>query len=86
MSPERITPQEVSMQSVAAERLLSSVNGAPARNGRKAMIYTRMGVVFHAATWSESTYGITADGVWSTGPTAMEVFLPWPSIDSIRFG
>jgi hypothetical protein len=52
---------------------------------RNAMIYTRMGVVFHASTWSESDYGITADGVWSTGPDSMEVFLPWTSIDSIRF-
>jgi len=52
---------------------------------RTAMIYTRMGVVFHASTWSESDYGITADGVWSTGPDSMEVFLPWTSIDSIRF-
>jgi hypothetical protein len=70
---------------VAVEPLPSSVNGAEGESGRGAMIYTRMGVVFHASTWSESPYGIQADGVWSTGPSAMEVFLPWTSIDSIRF-
>jgi hypothetical protein len=48
------------------------------------MIYTRMGVVFHASAWTESTYGIKADGVWSTGPSRLEVFLPWTSVDSIR--
>jgi hypothetical protein len=48
------------------------------------MIYTRMGVVFQASSWRESAYGVTADGVWSTGSSAMEVFLPWSSIDSIR--
>ena len=47
-------------------------------------IYTRMGVVFHASAWSESTYGIEADGVWSTGPSHTKVFLPWTSVDSIR--
>jgi hypothetical protein len=51
------------------------------------MIYTRMGVVFHASGWSESTYGIEADGVWSTGPSSFtKVFLPWTSIDSVRLG
>ena len=73
------------MNSVAVDRAPSSVNGGPAANGRSAMIYTRMGVVFHASTWTESAHGVNADGVWSTGPTAMEIFLPWPSIDSIRF-
>jgi hypothetical protein len=61
-----------------------TANGGSGEIGRGAMIYTRMGVVFHASAWSESTYGITADGVWSTGPPSMEVFLPWTSIDSIR--
>jgi hypothetical protein len=80
-------PQEEApkMNSVAADHAPSPVRGAPAADARSAMIYTRMGVVFHASTWAESAYGINADGVWSTGPTAMEVFLPWPSIDSIRF-
>jgi hypothetical protein len=43
-----------------------------------------MGVVFHASRWTESTYGIMADGVWSTGPSRLEVFIPWTSVDSIR--
>jgi hypothetical protein len=71
------------LQQVVLDRSPATRNGhAPKRGGT--MIYTRMGVVFHASSWSDSTYGITADGVWSTGPTHMEVFLPWTSVDSIR--
>jgi hypothetical protein len=61
-----------------------SAAGTARSPGPDAMIYTRMGVVFHASGWEESTHGVTAQGVWSTGPTSMEVFLPWTSIDSIR--
>ena len=59
-------------------------NGSSGEGARGATIYTRMGVVFHASAWSESTYGIEADGVWSTGPSHAKVFLPWTSVDSIR--
>lgn len=72
------------MHRVVRDRSPWPVNGGPAERERKAMIFTRMGVVFHASTWSESTYGIKADGVWSTGPSHLEVFLPWTSVDSIR--
>jgi hypothetical protein len=68
------------------EQSTARANGASPDSGREAMIYTRMGVVFHTSSWRESKYGITADGTWSTGPTSMEVFLPWTSIDSIRTG
>jgi hypothetical protein len=69
---------------VGVDRSPWPVNGGLAEGERKAVIFTRMGVVFHASTWSESTYGIMADGVWSTGPSHLEVFLPWTSVDSIR--
>jgi hypothetical protein len=72
------------MHHVAVDRPPSPVNGGSAEAGRSAMIYTRMGVVFHASTWSEWKFGIKAHGVWSTGPSHLEVFLPWTSIDSIR--
>ena len=72
------------MNPATTDRQARSANGSAPRNAGKAMIYTRMGVVFHASRWTESTYGINADGVWSTGPSAMEVFLPWTSVDSIR--
>jgi hypothetical protein len=71
------------LNSVAVDRPPSPLNGESAQ-GRSAMIYTRMGVVFHTSAWSESTYGIKADGVWSTGQSFSEVFLPWTSVDSIR--
>ena len=51
------------MNSVAADHAPSPVNGAPAAAARSAMIYTRMGVVFHASTWAESAYGINAVAV-----------------------
>src|SRR3954451_146254 len=69
---------------VAVDLPSSSANGGPAEGLKKAMIYTRMGVIFHASTWTESMYGIKAKGVWSTGPSFLEVFLPWTSVDSIR--
>jgi hypothetical protein len=50
-----------------------------------ALIYTRMGVVFKASTWKSSRRGVRASGAWSTGPEHLDVFLPWTSVDSIRF-
>jgi hypothetical protein len=55
------------------------------RGDEPALIYTRMGVVFKATTWDPSRRGVRASGAWSTGPEHLDVFLPWTSVDSIRF-